>query len=317
MIPDTSADDDLDFPDEEERKTAARRLFAYSRKAIAEAAFVDRVLVNHPEFKTSLQACDRVFQLGRELGLQQGAVIVGPPGVGKTALIKHFRKSLPSNSLFEEGAGALAIRCPAHPNVGHIVGSLLRQLKYPFPQVSAHSLAIKREVLIEAMRQKGTRVLFIDEAHHLKSQTKVRSRTFGGTSTTDLLREFMDEVPLGLCLSGTEVLLDLSEVDPHLESRLSARFRLTDFACDAHWYGFLKAFRRHARFDLSAIELRDEANRLHKATLGNLRQFKRLITEAVLVAVDDQREAVNTEHLKLALSRVRGTVPLVGGTYDE
>ena len=317
MTQETSFEDDLDFPDEEERRTVARRLFAYSRKAIIEATFVDRVLVNHPGFKTSLQACDRVFQLGRELGLQQGAVVVGPPGVGKTALIKHFRKSLPQSSLFEEGAGALAIRLPARPNVGQVVGSLLRQLKYPFPQVSMHSLAIKRDVLIEAMRQKGTRLLFIDEAHHLKSQTKIRSRTFDGSSTTDLLREFMDEVPLGICLSGTEVLLDLSEVDPHLESRMSARFSLADFACDPHWYGFLKAFKRHAKFDLGVLEVRDEADRLHKATRGNLRNFKRLITEAVLVAVDDHKETVNAEHLNLAFSRVRGNVQRAGDVYAD
>ena len=312
---DTPSEDDLDFPDEDERRTAARRLFSYSMRAIEEARFVDRVLVNHPEFKASMAGCDRMFQLGRELGMPQGGVIVGPPGVGKTALIKHFCKSLPSSSLFERGVGALAIRLPARPSVGHVVGAMLRQLRYPFPQVTMHSLAIKRDVLIEAMRQKGTRLLFVDEAHHLKSQTKVRSRHFEGSSTTDLLREFMDEVPLGLGLGGTEVLLDLDEIDPHLASRLSARFSLTDFACDAHWYGFLKAFRRHAKFDLGVVEAREEADRLHKATRGNLRDFKRLITEAVLIAVDDHKSAVDADHLKLAFSRVRGDVHRAGGVY--
>ncbi len=128
MIDDSSNDDDLDFPDEDERRTATRRLFAYSPRAIEEGGFVDRVLVNHPGFKASMAACDRLFQLGRELGMPQGAVIVGPPGVGKTALIRHFRKSLPSSSLFEPGVGAVAIRLPARPNVGQIVGAMLRHL---------------------------------------------------------------------------------------------------------------------------------------------------------------------------------------------
>lgn len=64
-----SEDDDFDFPDEDERKTAARRLFTYSTQAIAAGGAADRVLVNHPDFKESLKACDRAFQLGRELAI--------------------------------------------------------------------------------------------------------------------------------------------------------------------------------------------------------------------------------------------------------
>jgi hypothetical protein len=312
-----STDDDFDFPDEDDRRTAARRMFTYSTQAIVAGSATDKVLVNHPDFKSSLQACDRVFQLGRELGLQQGVVVVGPPGVGKTALIRYFRNSLPSSSMYEEGAGAIVIRLRARPTVGYLIGSMLRQMKYPFPQVNQHTLAIKRDVLLEALRQKGARLLLIDEGHHLKSQTKIRNRTSDGSTVTDLINELMDEVPMGLHLTGTEGLLDLGEIDPHLESRVTARFQLRDFACGAHWYGFLRAFKRHCNFDLSLIETKEEGDRLHKATGGNLRAFKRLITEAVLVAYDEHRAAVTHDDLKLAFARVNGDAHRAGGLYGE
>jgi hypothetical protein len=312
-----SEDDDFDFPDEDDRKTAARRLFTYSTQAIAAGGAADRVLVNHPDFKESLKACDRVFQLGRELAIQQGMVVVGPPGVGKSALIRYFRSSLPRSSLYEEGVGVLAVRLRAHPTAGQLIGALLRQVKYPFPQVSTHTLAIKRDVLLEALKHKGVRLLFIDEGHHLKSQTKVRNRNSDGSTVTDVLTEFMDEVPIAVAIAGTDTLLDLGDIDPHLESRITARFQLRNFSCGAHWYGFLRSFRRHCKFDLPVLEDKAEADRLHKATGGNMRAFKRLITEAVLVAFDEHHPTVATEHLKVAYARVNGDVLRAGGTYGD
>jgi type II secretory pathway predicted ATPase ExeA len=309
-------DDDLDVPDDEDRRVQARRMFMYSMRALAAAAPVQKVFVGHPDFKDPLKGCDRAFQLSRALSVQQGLVLAGPTGVGKTALIRYFRDSLPRSSLFEPGLGALALRCPMRPTVGHFIGALLRQLKYPFPHVTSHTLYAKRDVLIEALRQKGTRLAFVDEAHHLRGQTRVRMRNLDGSSCTDLLLELMDEVPLAVCLCGNEQLLSLRDIDESLDGRVSARFQMRNFEMGGVWVGFLKAFRRQcAAFDIGLIEERDHVDRLHKATGGNPRAFKRLITEAVLVAVDAGSSALAGEHLQLAYARVHGGMPPAGGAY--
>jgi hypothetical protein len=311
-------DEEFDAPDEEDRQIAARRMFMYSMRALSVAAQVQRVFVSHPDFKEPLIGCDRIFQLSRELNVQQGVVIAGPTGVGKTALIRYFRDSLPSSSLFERGQGALAVRSPMRPTLGHFVGSLLRQLKYPFPNVTYQTVYSKRDVLIESLKQKGTRLLFVDEAHHLKGQTRTRSRNVDGSSATDLLLELMDEVPLAVCLSGNEQLLALAEIDESLNGRVSARFRMRDFEPGALWVGFLRAFRRQCvAFDLHLLEEQDHIVRLHKATGGNLRAFKRLVTEAVLVAVDEGSVALAGSHLRPAYARVHGGVLPPGGPYVD
>lgn len=308
--------DDLDEPDEEERQVQARRLFMYSLHAVKEAAQVARVFVNHPDFKASLQGCDRVFQLGREFGLQQGAVIAGPSGMGKTALIRYFCGSLPNSSLFEKGLGALAIRLPKKPHVGHLVGALLRQLQYPFPQVSAHTVDTKREVLIEALRQKGSRLLFVDEAQHLRSQTRFRTNLASGSSVSDCIRELIDEVPIGAVLTGTEDLLHIDKIDDALGNRLSARFQLRNFENKNLWAGFVRAFCKQCAFvDLSLLGEKSEVEKLHRATGGNLRRFKRLVTEMVLVALDTQCRKLEAEHLPLAYSRVSGAIQSADNPY--
>ncbi len=316
MDDDTISDDDFDTPDEEERRVRTRRLFTYSVQAIKAAASVDRICIVHPDFKNSLVGCDRIFQLCRELTQQQVILLAGETGVGKTALIRYFRSALPKSSLFEQGFGAIAIRLPAKPNVGHMIGTALRQLKHPFPQVTGHTLAIKRDVLIDALRQRGTRLLFLDEAQHLRDQTKWRSRANDGTSVTDCLRELVDEASLGLCLSGTNELLQLAEVDAHLDNRVSARCQLKYFAEGATWRGFLSTFRRHCtQIDLSIIDSAEHAHLLHVVTQGNLRVFKRLVTEAVLICVHANQTVPTHEHFKQAFDTISGDVARIGNPY--
>jgi len=309
---------DVDWPDEEERQTITRRLFTYTPHALAAAIPVDRIMVSHPGFKEILSSCDRVFQLSREFSTQQGVVVSGPTGSGKTALIRYFRSSLPSSNLFEVGHGALAVRLSKRPTVGQLVGSLLRQIRYPFPNVNAHTLGVKRNVLIDALKQKGTRLLFVDEAHHLLLQTRMRIRTEDGNHVTDCLRELMDEVPLGLALFGGEDLADLTGVDLHLASRISARHLLQSFEAGSMWHGFVRAFARQSKgFNLDLLAEKAEAARVQKATGGNLRAFKRLVTEAVLIAADDGVTRIGIEHLRTAFDRVYGKHASLGNPYAE
>jgi len=309
-------DDVFDPPDEEEKSTIARRQFTYSLKALHVAARLQRVFVAHQAFKAALEGCDRIFQLSRELNVQQGAVIAGPTGVGKTALIRYFRATIPNSTLFEPGLGVLALRIPRRPNVGQIIGGLLRQLKYPFP-VTSSTLSVRRDALVEALRHKGTRLIFADEADNLRGQVQLRSRLYDdGTSATDVLRELMDEVPLGLCLCGSQDLLDLRTIDMSLGGRVSAKFELREFHNDGNWLGFLHVFRqRFTEIDLSIIDSEEEGTRLHRACGGNPRTFKRFITEAVLVAVDAGAAAVQPAHLVLASERTNGAVKAAGGPY--
>ncbi len=309
-------DDDFDEPDEEERRVRARRLFTYSVQALKVASSVDRVCIVHTPFKAALTACDRAFQLSRELSQPQIIVVAGTTGVGKTALIRYFRASLPGSSLFEQGLGAIAIRLPAKPNVGHLVSAILRQLRHPFPQVTGQTLHIKRDLVIEALRQRGTRILFIDEGQHLRDQVRMRSRGSDETVVTDCVRELVDEVPIAACICGTPEILQLSEVDRSLDNRVSARFQLEAFSDGAMWRAFLSAFRKHcSQINLSIIEDPEHVRKLHLATEGNPRSFKRLVTEAVLICVDEKASTVTNEHFKRAFECVSGSVSRIGNPY--
>lgn len=295
---------DFDEPaDQEERATKERRLFMYSVEALAAAAVVDRVHAVFPEFRRALAAFDRIYQLSGELQTPQGALVTGPPGSGKTTLATYFARSLPPGSLFESGYGALLIRLRANPTAGLIVSLLLRAVKYPFTHVRRSRVYTMRDIAFEAIAQKGSRIVFVDQAHCLSTQVKARVDV-AETAASDTLRELMDETKVGLVLLADDNFKGLEQVDKALADRVSVRLQLTYFADDATWEAFLKAFANNVQIvDIQLLCATGMPACTHLATGGNRRSFRRLITEAVLIAVDAKCKAVTKEHMHLAFER--------------
>ena len=304
--------------DEEERKTRERRLFMYSLEALAAAALVERAHVMFPEFERALAAFDRIYQLSGELETPQGALLTGPPGSSKTTLAMYFAKSLPQGNLFDIGYGAICIRLRANPTSGLVVSLLLRAVKYPFTEVRKSRVYTMRDIAFEAISQKGTKIVFVDQAHCLSTQVRPRHADVAETAASDTLRELMDETKVGLVLLADASFNGLDSVDQALADRVSVRLAMTHFADDVFWMAFLQAFSKKVQIvDISVICSADGAARTHLATGGNRRSFRRLITEAVLIAVDARCKALTLAHLRLAFDRVRGDAVEKANPYAE
>ena len=297
----------LDGPDQHEAQTNARRLQTYSVAALRVAAQIERVYVNHTAFANGLKTLDRLFQLGTELETPQGCRLIGPPGSGKTALFRYFRDSLPSSSLFSSSFGAIGLRVPKRPLPGHFIREFFRILKYPFAGGSHKQLYERRQLVFAALRSHGTRLVWFDEAHHLLPKHASKQIEHEETDAMELLRDLMDECKVSLVLAGSDELDNLKNVAPHFSTRLAGREALGIFELDANWLGFLKAFSSQtANFDMRFIEERTSAKLMHMATEGNLRAFKQLIVEAVLVAHDANELRLTPEHLRKAFDLVFG-----------
>ena len=287
----------------------SRRQSLYSAEAIARCVELDRAIVLHSDFQSALAAMDRVFQLGRALTAPAGVRIVGPAGAGKTTLLRYFSESLPPSELFQRGLGALHIRVPKIPTLNHMVEAVLSALRYPFARVSHTQVTIKRITSLEALKAQRTHVLLVDEAHNLCNKGSAGFRgADGGTPATEYLREIMDQ-QIGLVMSGGPGLLDLKDRDKYLYSRCTAHFELKSFDFDGDWLGLLHGIaKQSARHDISLIVDKKEANRLHRATAGNLRWLKVLIIEAVLISTDKKRSALVPADLLEAFDRSLGGV---------
>lgn len=302
-------DDSYEDPeDKNERQVRERRFFMYSPAALTVADQIERIYINHHSFKSALASIDRIFQLGSRTTVPQGMMLIGEPGTGKSCVMKLFQAYAPRDALFSPSASTILIRLQEKPSVGRILTHILRQLDYPFSNVPRHAVGLKRDIAIEAIKQKRHRLLMVDEAHHLVHARHANKDWHEGNEVSEFLREVMDECQLGLVLAATHTLDQLADIDRHLCSRVSARIELKDFSKGPEWIAFLQAYVQQCKaFDLKGIENPRSASMWLAASNGNLRVFKQLLVEGVLIAVDDGKRSIELPHLKTAFERVFGT----------
>jgi hypothetical protein len=299
---------EFDPVDAEDNATRERRLKQYSPEALIVAAGVEEVFVLFPGFCVCLDASDRAFQLSRVLKTPQGILILGEPGTSKTTVARYFIASLPQSDLFEKDYGALYIRLRAAPTTQQVVTALLRALKYPFINVKRNNVHTMRDIAFESIRQRGTRLVFVDQAHCLSYSSGNVRRDVNETTVSDLLVEMMDETSTSLCLLADAQFQGLEHVDRALADRVTIREKLSHFGNDEFWTGFLNSFAKQTKaIDLGCLSDPEIRTQTYTATLGNRRRFRRLIVEAALVAADAKATVVTREHLALAFRRVTGT----------
>ena len=300
----------------DEAQLNARRLQLYSKHALKVGLPVDRIYINHPRFDTGLKTLDRVFQIAPEVTMPHGVRLIGPTGSGKSALFRYFRDSLPRSSLFTEGLGAIGIRFGPKPTAGQLVAALLRAYRYPFSYGSGKTVYAKCDIVYDLIREKGTRLLFVDEAHRLLNQVRRNERNGAEPDATNVLRDLIDECKIAVVLAGTDLLDGLDKVDTHLLDRVPVRHELRYFNPDSQWMGILRAFVKQCQtFDLAIISDTSEAKLLHMVTGGSLRRLKRLLTEAVLIAADAGKTALDRESIALAVALTNGYDSLLANPY--
>jgi len=294
----------VELGDFEPDRVNARRMFMYSTTALKAAEVVDKLCVNYPQFKAAFEAMDRAFQLAGVLSTPQGITITGDRGMGLSTAGSYFSKSLPQSATFDRPYAALTVHLAKNPTAGSIIEPLLAAVDHPFPMTTASRMQQKRRVLEDALRQRRTKMLIVDNAEYLLSQRALSRTDRAGTNCTAVLRYLMDEVPLSVVLLGDISREDIRRIDEAFADRLNVTVRLDRFAIGPSWSAFIRAFVKQCRsIDLSALVSDDEIRRLHDITAGSLRAFKHLVLEAVLVAHDAPAQSVSIDHLRLAFDR--------------
>lgn len=308
---------DIRWPSEEERRTKERQLNTYSTGAIKAAVQLEQVFIKYPAFENALHAMDRAYQLSRELRQPRGVMIIGPTGSGKTSLLRYFMDSLPRDSLIADPFAVLTIRLQDSPSVGRLVSALLRRLQYPFPSVKGDSLGAKRDILIESLKNRGTRIILVDEASAMcDSSTRRTHFASSGNDVTEFWRELIDDAQLSVVLAGTEDLNKLSKVDSALFARVPVVETLKDLSCDLTWQAMLHGFARSVtRIKLDVLLSPNADKLLHLATYGNFRRLKLLLSEATLISIDRDTTSVTMQDLELAFDRAFGSSSLTPNPF--
>lgn len=259
------------------------------RRATAE---INSTIVMHPRFERAYHGILEIIETASYVDLPFGATVIGPPGCGKTALRKSISRAIPSSQLIGADMQSVHVSAEANATQGHFVSKLLKELGYP-ATVRASTLYNLSSLLASALRERGVKVVFIDEFQHVCRG----KRDLSAAGITDWIKQLVDEGGVVVILLGTRELKPLVELNEQLGSRAPAYFELREFERNEEWIGFLRQLAESVKsFDLKPISEGLEKH-LHAASQGRLRPLKQLLVAGAKTAIEAGKDVIDLPSL--------------------
>lgn len=259
-------------------------------------------IVMHTRFKNAYDGILYLLETANCVEIPLGATVIAPPGCGKTALIKTITRAIPSNNLLGGELRTIHVAAEASATQGHFIGKILKELGYP-SAIRPTTLYEQSNVIARAFRERGVKMLFIDEFQHVCRG----KRTLSAAGITDWIKQLADEGGVVVVMLGTRELKEISEMNDQLGSRSPAKFELREFERNEEWVGLLQEMARQVRsFDLSPIH-QIFYKQLHAACDGTLRSLKQLLITASKVAIEANKSSIDKQSLITGYDMVFGT----------
>jgi len=274
----------------------------YSDMSLTERiGLVERIYVVYPRLQAIVNRITERHELSKLSGEPTGFFVTGPPGVGKTTLLRHYL-GLHPRSRNEEGLRVPVLTCttPRPATAKSLAGMLLHNLGDP---AATRGTTIGQTIrLYKLMEKCQVEFLILDEFQHFIDMESQRILL----NVSDWLKNLLDETHLPMLLMGLPHSDDVLAANPQLERRFSSRQRLEPFGCKTagEWNEFRSLL---ARVDEllplnQSSHLADEsmAMRLFYASRGVISSVMKIVRRATLLAIKGMKESLSMELLSLA-----------------
>ncbi|MFP3604653.1 TniB family NTP-binding protein [Paraburkholderia sp. SIMBA_053] len=285
---------------------------AAAREAVLEAPpheraeFVLNVELDTQAFVQATESIEALMQRTGAVSQPGGLCITGDGGAGKTFIFDAISARYPrAATLLTEFCPVARVRLGAMPTVDDFDLGLLEFLGHAL-KASAAKGEKRTQILCDALRQCGTRVILVDEAHHMipaSGSRRNRDRLAGGLG--DYAKEFYDQCHIPIVWAGKPGLGNLFADDGQLNSRWPGKVSLPTYIPGDEWLKLLRVLDRALPMGKPCqLNSAPVAAFLHSVTLGNLRRLKLLLSECVKVAAHDKAVSLTEDHFREASRRL-------------
>lgn len=288
-----------------------RKLSYFSPKAFSAWGEIMRHVAVTDPLKDAVEACLRVVELSDGKVEPQGLRIIGGVGTGKSLCIRLLRSKLKGQRLlgFNDRTTLLSTILPYRATRLTLIREVLGIFNHPLHTGNTRGATadVKLKIMCQSMRAAGTKALVIDEAQNIFTQIRTRGVNKESESdVADALRQVMESVKIPIILIGTNSLSRLEHLDEGLASRIRKTVYMRDLQGDL-WGLVLKSFyecmRNYCQPDL--LKEKKAQAEIQSFCQGQLRQFKRLMAELVLLAVHHEKPVLTYDSLENALRNLR------------
>ncbi|TFW08110.1 AAA family ATPase [Oxalobacteraceae bacterium OM1] len=271
------------------------------RRAVAE---ISGTIVMHPLFEKAYNGVLKIVETSSMIDMPFGATVTAPPGCGKTALIRAISRAIPSTELLGDDIRSISIAAEANASQGHFVSKLLKALGYP-SVIRASTLYDQTSIIIEALRDRCVKVLFLDEFQHVCRG----NRTLSAAGILDWVKQLSDAAGIVVVMLGTRELKPLCEMNDQLGSRAPASFTLKEFERNSEWVGLLRRLSDGVTsIDLSPIST-EFYKPLHASSNGVLRHLKQILVMSTIAAMESGKTKIDRASFTIGHARVYGDKP--------
>lgn len=190
-------------------------------------AAIMRTCIPHAPFRRTVDRFDEIFNASSEVGLNDGFVLMGPSGVGKTRACQSFYEKHRSYQEPDRTVRpVLSFTMPANPLGKALYQKALHVFGEKYTTGTESTLELRLIKLLTTCRVK---VLVVDEAQHLidRGGKKLHEKA------ADNLKNLMTEAGISIILVGTDRVQELLKVNEQLRRRFSSQIQLKPWDAEA------------------------------------------------------------------------------------
>lgn len=222
-------------------------------------------------------------------------LLIGPTNNGKSMLIEKFRRSHPvEHEPHREHVPVLCLQMPTNPSPSRFYAAILAALGAPHPPHADE----REQVVVDLLGQVGTRVLVIDELHHMLAGRSDTRREF-----LNVLRYLGNQLRIPLVGVGTQEAYLAVRSDEQLENRFQP-FTLPTWQPGQEARSLVASFAASLPLRRpSPIASPQMTEYLLTRSEGTIGELAALLTAAAVAAVGSGAEQINDATLAVAAYR--------------
>lgn len=255
---------------------------------------IKHLRIIHPRFHKALQLIKRCHESTAISTDPQCMLITGPSGSGKSTIFEtYIRKH--DRMIYEETRTKKVVlwaEIPSPTRISTFLETMLEQLGDPFPMRG--TIGNKNHRLVNLIKDCRIELIMLDEFQHFV-HTENQKINY---EVADCFKSIINRTKVPVVLFGLKQAESVLECNPQLKRRFSMKYSLPPFGYEddtrvQEFRILMKHLDNILPFEnLSGLDTPDIADRIMHATGGIMNSIMKLVREAALIALEQEKDKI-------------------------